>query len=292
MELVFDYMENAGLRRKLNALTQKTFGFDFEDWVSGGYYEGDYIPYSFLEDGKIVSNVSVNRMCFLQNGVQRHYIQLGTVMTEESCRRRGLARRLMEQVIGLWEGQCDGIYLFGDLNALGFYRKLGFTEGLQYRYVLKDTFSERTESRQFFQPVDRQDPFLREKYHTAVRNAALSSRLEQQNKFALQMFYTANLEHVYYSRELDCFAVYDASGGTLCLQSVIGEKPVPLAEVLARIGLPYNTLRLGFTPLPEDASRFTAEPFDGGEDYRLFYMGEKLKSVETEKLCFPALSHA
>ena len=33
-----------------------------------GYFEGDYIPYSLEEDGKILSNVSVNLMHFVQNG--------------------------------------------------------------------------------------------------------------------------------------------------------------------------------------------------------------------------------
>lgn len=66
MELVSDYMRDDTLRHALNDLTRKTFGFDFEDWVTGGYFEGDYIPYSFIENGKIISNVSANRMTFIQ----------------------------------------------------------------------------------------------------------------------------------------------------------------------------------------------------------------------------------
>lgn len=87
MELIKDYMRDADCRHRLNDLTRKTFGFDFESWVTEGYFEGDYIPYSFMKDGKIISNVSVNRMKFMQNGVVKNYIQLGTVMTDESYRR-------------------------------------------------------------------------------------------------------------------------------------------------------------------------------------------------------------
>ena len=36
----------------------------------------------------------------------------------------------------------------------------------------------------------------------------------------------------------------------------------------------------------------TAEKYDGADDYRLFYLGEQLKSIENEKLYFPELSHA
>lgn len=40
------------------------------------------------------------------------------------------------------------------------------------------------------------------------------------------------------------------------------------------------------------ADLFDAEPYDGAEDYRLFYLGDTLKSIEQEKLYFPEFSHA
>ena len=132
MRLVKDYMNDEALRHELNGLTEKTFGFNFESWVTNGYFEGDYIPYSFEENGKIISNVSANRMHFIQNGVRRYYIQIGTVMTAKEYRNQGLARKLMEHVLEEYEDKCDGIYLFGDLGALDFYRKLGFEEKIQY----------------------------------------------------------------------------------------------------------------------------------------------------------------
>ena len=70
MRLVKDYMNDTLLRHELNALTETTFCFNFESWVTNGYFEGDYIPYSIEENGKILSNVSVNRMHFIQNGIR------------------------------------------------------------------------------------------------------------------------------------------------------------------------------------------------------------------------------
>ena len=52
MNTVKDYMRDEKLRHELNELTDKTFGFDFESWVSNGYFQGDYIPYSLEEAGK------------------------------------------------------------------------------------------------------------------------------------------------------------------------------------------------------------------------------------------------
>ena len=105
-------MNDISLRHELNALTQETFGFDFEGWVTNGYYEGDYIPYSYEEDGKLIANVSANRMEFVQNGKEKFYIQLGTVMTRKEFRNQGHARRLMENVLaGMRENATAFIYM-------------------------------------------------------------------------------------------------------------------------------------------------------------------------------------
>ena len=76
MEFISDYMYDGEKRAMLNDLTRCTFRFDFEDRVSGGYYTGEYIPYSLAEDGRLLSNVSANIMRFLQDGDRRVYIRL------------------------------------------------------------------------------------------------------------------------------------------------------------------------------------------------------------------------
>lgn len=63
----------------------------------------------------------------------------------------------MQHVIRQYQDCCDGIYLFGDLSALDFYRKLGFAEGVQYQYTLKSKYCRQTAAQPAFQPVDKQD---------------------------------------------------------------------------------------------------------------------------------------
>lgn len=288
MERIYNYMKNDEYRHKLNDLTEKTFGFSFEDWVKNGYFEGDYIPYSYLEEGKIICNVSANRMDFLQNGSVKHYIQIGTVMTDESYRRRGLAEKLLRYVVEQYEGKCDGIYLFGDLSALGFYKKAGFGQLKEYRYLLRDG-AVSCAAVSGFVPVQETQ---RMQYLEMVRHGAVYSALEQTNKFGLQLFYTASMENVYYHPLLDCFVVLEKEGNTLILQSVICKEKLPLQTIIAQLGNDYDRLMLGFAPLKEEQTLFIAEVYDGGEDYRLFYRGEQLESIEKEKLYFPQLSHA
>ena len=292
MELVSDYMRDDTLRHALNDLTRKTFGFDFEDWVTGGYFEGDYIPYSFIENGKIISNVSANRMTFLQNGIDRNYIQIGTVMTDEAYRRQGLAKKLMEHVIKQYKDDCDGFYLFANPDAVVFYNRCGFSKETEYRYSVKNEFCMGKSAGEIFMPVNTADEQMKQKYMDMVRRSAVNSSLEQLNKFGLQMFYSADMENVYYAKDMDCFIVAEMEENTLHLQSIICENHVTLLDVLQRVKGEYHNCQLGFTPALKDMDICVAEQYDGADDYRLFYLGEQLKSIENEKLYFPELSHA
>ena len=292
MELVSNYMRDDTLRHALNDLTKKTFGFDFESWVTGGYFEGDYIPYSFIEDGTIISNVSANRMTFLQNGVEKNYIQIGTVMTDKAYRRQGLAKKLMDHVVKQYKDSCDGFYLFANLDAVDFYDKCGFSKETEYRYSIKNEFCMKKSAGEIFMPVNTGDRQMKQKYMDMVRRSAVNSSLEQLNKFGLQMFYTADMENIYYAKDMDCFIVADMEENTLLLQSIICENHVTLLDVLQRLRGEYHKCQLGFTPALKDMDICVAEQYDGADDYRLFYLGEQLKSIENEKLYFPELSHA
>ena len=291
MELIRNYMRDDTYRHMLNALTQKVFGFDFENWVAQGYFEGDYIPYSFVDEGKIISNVSANRMEFTQNGAARTYIQIGTVMTDPDYRKQGLASKLMKYVIDEFEQDHDGIYLFGDLSAAEFYRKMDFRTENQYRYFVKDEFCHFNRRKAPFQPVRDMGDVVKKNYLDLVRNSACHSAFEQTNKYGLQMFYTAGFDQVFYCEDLECFIVLDQEE-TAVLESVLCRKKVALTEVLQRIESMDHTCRLGFTPCDEDAGICFSEVYDGGEDYRLFYRGKKLESIERDQLYFPDLSHA
>lgn len=292
MELIYGYMSNDDLRHKLNDLTKKTFGFDFENWFKEGYFENEYIPYSFMENNKIISNVSANQMYFMQDGVKKKYIQIGTVMTDELYRNKGLAKKLMEYVIKQYKDTFDGIYLFSNLSTIDFYKKIGFVEGMQYQYSLKSKLYVKENLTDLFFSIDENDNHMKQKYKDSIRQSKVNSRMEQINKFSLQMFYTYNMEEVYYAKGIDCFVVMKMEGDTLILKNIICKEKVSLRAVISRINKKYNNLILGFTPCIEDEDMFNLEKFNGDYDYRFLYLGRKLESIENDKLYFPQLSHA
>lgn len=288
MERIENYMLQPELRWKLNDLTRQTFGFSFEKWVTEGYFEGDYIPVSWLDEENIVSNVSVNRMEFLQNGEKRNYVQLGTVMTAKDRRGEGLAASLMHYVLEQWEPNCDGVYLFGNLSAVGFYEKMGFHVIDQTRYALRPELMQHNGTATFCPVAQVQ----RKDYLDAVRNAVPYAALEQINRFSLQLFYTAELDNVFYDPELECYVVLAREGRDLMLQSIVCRRRLPMMTILTRLGHDFDRLLLEFTPQTGDTELFDSWQYDGEDDYRLFCRGDALEQIRQQQLYFPALSHA
>ena len=95
MEIISYYHQQDILRSSFNALAEETFGLNFENWYRLGYWGDQYTPYSILEDGQIVANVSVNRTDLVIWGERKRMYQLGTVMTKPEYRNRGYIRRIM-----------------------------------------------------------------------------------------------------------------------------------------------------------------------------------------------------
>jgi len=288
MEFVKGYMDDPYLRHKLNDMTGEIFGFSFEDWYADGHFEGEYIPYSYFENGRIVANSSANIMKMVQNGEEKLYIQIGTVMTREEYRNRGLARELIERILKDYAETTDGFYLFGNLNAVGFYEQLGFRQLNQWRYSLPMSVPAKKDKAPFAKVGERHKP----QYLVALQNAVANTVFDHLNRSSLQLFYTKDMTDVYFCDEINCFAVMNIEDETLYLDSVISPSIITVRDVLERIDQSYANVILGFTPREEDMQLLSADVFDGGEDYRLFYIGEILEKIETDKLYFPVMSHA
>lgn len=94
-----NYKENGILRNSFNELAERTFGINFEKWYKEGYWSDSYIPYSLVYNNRVVTNVSVSIMDVIIQGDEKRYIQIGTVMTDEKFKNKGLSRFLMEKII-------------------------------------------------------------------------------------------------------------------------------------------------------------------------------------------------
>ena len=85
MTIEKNYRDNESLRYSFNELAGKVFGgLNFEGWYRNGFWKDNYIPYSVVADGKIVSNVSLNACNMNYDGRIVKLIQLGTVYAGDS----------------------------------------------------------------------------------------------------------------------------------------------------------------------------------------------------------------
>lgn len=285
-QIVKGYRDNAALRASFNALAIRTFAIDFEDWYQNGYWTDKYNPYSVVLDGKVVSNVSVNTTDFEIDGQRKRYIQLGTVMTDEAYRNRGLVRRIMAEIFRDCADKADGIYLFANNDVLSFYPKFGFRTAKQYEYV--KTLDAPGEA--LFAPVPMKTKADWDNLEAKIKVGCAQSAFEMVGNSELNMFYVSKYmqENVFYSAELDAYAIAETDGDTLILDMVISDKPQDLNRIAAGFGAGIRQVVLGFTP--KCAEGFVCRKMD--QDDRTLYVWGDMDILEEKKLMFPLLAHA
>ncbi|GFP75557.1 GNAT family N-acetyltransferase [Clostridium fungisolvens] len=278
------YKDNDKMRKSLNELTERTFGFNFENWYSNGFWGNKYIPHSLVDGDKVIANASANIMDFDLDGTQKHYIQIGTVMTDKDYRGQGLSRYLIQSIIDEYKENSDGIYLFGNDSVVNFYPKFGFTTSKQYQYS-KDIYSNNINK---IQQVNMSDEGAWNDFFKTVSNSVSNDRFTMNNP-GLIAFWTRWSDSVYYSAEQEAYIIADINGDNLYVNQIIACHRVNLETVISSFGDGIKKVTLGFTPY--NATGYTINEYHE-DDCTLFILGKDLESIENKKLMFPDLSHA
>lgn len=285
MEFIKNYAGNDVLRKSFNQLAVKTFELDFEDWYQNGYWGEHYIPYSILSENKIIANVSVNVMDFIFNGEEKHYIQLGTVMTEEGYRNRGLIRRLINEIEKDYADKTDGFYLFANDSVLNFYPKFGYEKAVEYQYR-KEVRVQEPKSVIQIPMKDKNDWRILEK---AIKSSVPNSRFEMADNIGLVMFYITKFmqENVYYSNQHDAYIIAEVEDDKLFIHNIFAKEKVELNEIINAFGKNIKCVILGFTPFDEQT--YSVQEVKEKET-TLFV--KNIDDFKNLKLMFPTLSHA
>ena len=286
-KVIKNYRNDDVLRGSFNELAKNTFGIDFEDWYQNGYWTDNYNPYSIVLDGKVVANVSVNRTDFEWNGEIKHFIQLGTVMTDEDYRNRGLIRKIMEEIDADYEGKVDGVYLFANNEVLNFYPKFGFTTIKQYEYVkeVQNTLDATAEK------VDMSSKDHWDRLQELIENSYHQSTFEMVDNSGLNMFYVSKFmqDCVYYCADSDVYVIAEIEDGEMILNMVISKKEVDMNKVIEAFGREISSVVLGFTP--KDTTGFTVREMDQ-DDSTMHVKGIGWQGFEEDALMVPLLAHA
>ncbi|MCF8243377.1 MAG: GNAT family N-acetyltransferase [Melioribacteraceae bacterium] len=138
IKLIENYSNHNSKRERYYRFISSVFpGCDFKTWHSKGFWTDDYIQYSFVESGEIISNVSATLMKVFVNGKLMNGVQLGAVGTIPEYRKLGLSKILMNYVIDKYKAETDIIFLFANDSVTEFYPKFGFNKQNQFLFVKK-----------------------------------------------------------------------------------------------------------------------------------------------------------
>ena len=282
--IVKNIRDDAGLRSSFNRLAEKTFELNFENWYQNGYWKDNYIPYAAVREGQVVANVSVNPMAFSENGVTRHYIQLGTVMTDPAFRGQGLCRLLMEAVEKDWADRAEAIYLFANDTVLDFYPRFGFRRVPESRFFAPlstcmplsacaplsafapEAFGSVSKSPDTTpvpgtvpdKPavlVPMTDPANRAALERAILSGVPQGSFDMAGNPGLILFYASQFltENVWYLPACDAWVIAEEEGDTLLLDAIFAPRPVDPKEAAA--ALLAGPFRDRLRNAPDDRSR-------------------------------------
>ncbi len=286
--LISDYKDNDGYRLGLNRLVKKTFAFDFEDWYQGGYWRGRYIPYSLLHKDELVANVSVSIHDYLVDGVKKTYLQIGTVVTEEEYRGKGLSRVLVENILKEYEG-LELIYLYANDSVLEFYPRFGFVAGKEF---VHSKLAQKSGKQMPYRKLDMDSELDRGLLLQLAANTLPMARISMLDNPGLPMFYLTKFmrDNIYYFEELQLAAVAELESDTMVLTDIFTIKEFALEDVICSLmDRPTMRVVLGFTP--RETEGYDCEPIvEEGSTFFVRSMGTDC-STPLGHGRFPILSH-
>lgn len=289
-QLVIDYREDSRLRQSFNVLTNRIWEFDFEAWYQSGYWGDSCHLYSLMAGNRMVSHITVSVFDAVVLGQNKTLVQLGTVMTDEDYRGKGLNRFLMEKVLADWSEQCDFIYLFANDSVLDFYPKFGFSAVSEYEAV-KTVFSCKTHG--VVRKMDITSSADIQLLDRLVRNAVPLFDLSIVNNVSTVMFYCQALgvfkDNLYYLEGMDVIVVAEYEGENLVVHDVLSATNIDLDVVLDSL-VNENTQNVQLRFIPKNKRSYQIRQYKE-EDLTLF-VSEKYKHLfENNQLIFPTLSH-
>jgi GNAT superfamily N-acetyltransferase len=279
------YRDNRALRNKFYHFTQAVFpALNFIDWYKQGYWSNKYIPFSIIEDNKIISNVSVSKMNILINGDYFNGIQFGTVGTLPEHRNRGLSKFLMEYVLNKFENVCDIFFLFANETVLDFYPKFGFT---QYNEVVFKSSSEFPGSDYCARKLnisDSADLFIIKK--CLKERLALTKFFGAIDYAFITHWHLLNVfpDNLFYVEDEDVILICKEENNQLHIWDVIYSAPVNLSVVVSKIIRNKNLHSIHYY-FPPDQLVFNYDEIIPDKDSYLFVRGDF--KIEERNFKFP-----
>lgn len=287
-ELAYDYKNNDQLRLSFNRLAKRTFGIDFETYYQRGFWSDQYICYSYLDGGKVISNVSASFLDVVLNGSKINAVQIGTVMTDPDYRGLGLAGSLMKLVLEKHQSETELIFLFANKTVLEFYPKFGFKPIAQKLFMKNLTGVNPEYDRPRKLDINNQADFDLVRRLFSIRKP-ISRVFGVDNAQYLSFFYWMHVfrDDFYYLEGLDAIVVYRIEEEEIHIYDVISQAELSFTDIIKKIA--SNDVKRAIFHFTPDFNDLEAEriPY---EDDQFFVKTESVKIPDN--LMYPAIAHA
>lgn len=290
LEIIYNYKENDELRLSFNQLANSVFGIDFENYYQSGFWKDRYLCYSYLDNNKVVSNVSANLLDLVLNGERFSAVQIGTVMTHPEYRDRGLAKELMNYVLQRYESSREIIYLFANQTVLEFYPKFGF-KPIRERQFIAEVKTRNVNGKPLRKLDMSNKDDLKLIIRLAVERKPVSQILGVENAQHLLFFYClyAYSDDLYYLEDLEIIIIFKVEQREIHIYDVISHENIGFDPIINRIAFSgIDQVVFHYTPDYPDVA-VEAVPLEGYHD--TFFV--RSQSVEIpEFIRYPIIAHA
>ena len=248
--LIKNYRDDKVLRNKFFEFMGTVFpSADFREWFDMGFWSDEFIQFSLLENGKIISNVCCTKMKLLIEGKEAKAVQIGGVGTIPDYRNKGLSKYLMDLVLDKYQNSADLFFLFANETVTDFYPKFGFK---QYNEVVYRTESDIPASDYSARKLN-----ISSESDFAILTNLLSRRAPLTKLFGavdygfITMWHVLNIckDDIYYLENENIIFIYTEQNNHLDIWDVIYEDKFDITEALPKIiSAKINSVNFHFPP--------------------------------------------
>ena len=227
------YFDDLASRELFKQFVVEIHGLDLSLWECEGYWDDDYLPFSFFLEGRLIASTCLYLLPMTVNGQVQRVAQVSSVGTLPEFRRRGLNRELTKLAMD-WCKEIDVAFtfLFADDEAVPFYHACGFQPAPQHRFHLE---AEPVAPREGATALDFGEPNDRKLIEELVAGRTPVSVQLGHLSFGLQMFHVlytlrGRLTHI---PELNLIVAASQEGDTLVINDLVGSEIPPFSTIQA-----------------------------------------------------------
>jgi GNAT superfamily N-acetyltransferase len=236
LNFIRDYKADDRLRASFFSLANQIFGLNFNEWYEKGFWGNQYVPFSYVDENKVVANVSVNTLDLIIQGRKYNALQIGTVMTHPDYRNRGLSTRLMNKVLEEYMDQYDFMYLFANETVLDFYPKFGFVEVDEYQFSMEYSVDQAVQGGIRRLDINKMED-LDLIYQFENERIPVSKVFATGNSQSITMYHCMDVfnQDIYYLEQEDVIVIFRKMENQIDIFDIIGKSEINIKAILTKI---------------------------------------------------------